>query len=214
MCLVASTRGLNNANLQSCLRCIKARRTCSGYDGTDRQFRLYRGTSHTQVTSNPALESCSHPKQSLQWTLEEPPESTPDEQMESSALASFLYEYCLIPRNRSLSHGYLDGLETLLARARPSSGLAQATNAVALASFGNRLNRPDLVVKSRLIYTGMLNSLQNMVSDTKMARTAEALLTVVLLGLYEVDLVLMVMEPSVYFADTCSDDYCYRDSPF
>jgi hypothetical protein len=97
-----------------------------------------------------------------------------------------LHDYCLIPEHYLLSRGYLDGLETLLAVAGPSSDLAQATKVVALASIGTKLNRPGLVHKARILYLEMLQSLQVIISNAGMARTAESLMTAVLLGLYEV----------------------------
>jgi hypothetical protein len=109
-----------------------------------------------------------------------------DDQIEGHALAAFFHNYCLTPKNHLLSHGYLNGLETLLAIARPSSDLARATKVVALASMGTRWNKPGLVHKARIKYSGMLQSFQVMISNVAMARTAETLMTAVLLGLYEV----------------------------
>jgi hypothetical protein len=97
-----------------------------------------------------------------------------------------LHDYCLVPEHHLPSRGYLDGLETLLDVTGPSSDLAQATKVVALASIGAKLNRPGLVHKARIMYLEMLQSLQVVISDAGMARTAESLMTAVLLGLYEV----------------------------
>jgi hypothetical protein len=97
-----------------------------------------------------------------------------------------LHDYCLVPEHHLLSRGYLDGLKTLLSDAGPSSDLVQATKVVALASIGTKLNRPGLVHKARIMYLEMLQSLQVMISNAGMARTAESLMTAVLLGLYEV----------------------------
>lgn len=85
-----------------------------------------------------------------------------------------------------MSRGYLDGLETLLAAAGPSSDLSEAANIVAVANIGTKLCRPSLVHKARIRYSKMLHSLQVKISKAGMANATETLVTAVLLGLYEV----------------------------
>ena len=110
----------------------------------------------------------------------------PDAAFEDSALDLFFHDYCLVPENRLLSSGYLEGLETFLSHTEPSSNIVQAARLVAFANMGNKLGRPALVQKARILYSDMLHSFQIMISAPTESSTAELLMTAVLLGLYEV----------------------------
>jgi hypothetical protein len=74
----------------------------------------------------------------------------------------------------------------LLNQSGSSSDLAQAAKTVALASSGTKLGRSALVHKAREMYSEMLQSLQKIILNGAMTNTAESLMTVVLLGMYEV----------------------------
>jgi hypothetical protein len=104
-----------------------------------------------------------------------------DAEVEERALAAFVHHYCLIPKSRSL-----EGLETMLSDAGPSSNLAQAAKVVALANIGTRLGRSSLVQKATILYSDMLHSFRMMIANATMSSAAELLMTAVLLGLYEV----------------------------
>ena len=107
-------------------------------------------------------------------------------QLEQHALPTFFFDYCVISRDRSLSRGYLDGLETLLHHAGPSSDVGRACKIVALASLGNKLGRPKLVEKAKQLYAGLLSSFRMTISDPATSNTVESLMTSALLGVYEV----------------------------
>ena len=109
-----------------------------------------------------------------------------DADFEDLALEVFFHDYCLIPENRLLSSGYLEGLETFLFNAEPSSSLVQATKLVAFANIGSRFGRPALVQRARIMYSDMLHTFQMLISNPASSSTAELLMTAVLLGLYEV----------------------------
>jgi hypothetical protein len=109
-----------------------------------------------------------------------------DAAFEARALESFLHDYCLVPENRVLSRGYLEGLRTSISEAKPDSNVLQAARVVAFANLGSRLGMPNLVQKARVMYSEMLHSFQVMISYASTSNTAELLMTAVLLGLYEV----------------------------
>ncbi|KAK9252704.1 hypothetical protein V1507DRAFT_212610 [Lipomyces tetrasporus] len=146
-------------------------------------LRHYRDSTSTRSSH----QSSSRPFDPTgRWLLVSLPDGTDDAQLEDHAVTAFLNDYCLVPENHLLSRGYLEGLETLLAQAGPSSDLAQATRVVALASIGTKLSRSALVHKARVMYSEMLHSLQVMISNAAMPSTAESLMTAVLLGMYEI----------------------------
>ena len=105
---------------------------------------------------------------------------------EQAALASFLDDYCVSSKDKTLSRGYLDNLEYLLAHGDLSSDLANATKAASLASLGNKLGEPDLLLRAKASYSELLASVQQTMSNSTTSKTLESLATAVLLGLYEV----------------------------
>ncbi|KAK9319181.1 hypothetical protein V1517DRAFT_60497 [Lipomyces orientalis] len=133
----------------SCRRCLKAKRTCPGYQvDADLLFWHYRDSASTGSSH----QSSTRPFDPTgRWLLVSLPDGTDDPQLDDHAVTAFLNDYCLVLENRLLSRGYLEGLETLLAQAGPSSDLAQATRVVALASNGTKLSRSALVHKARVI---------------------------------------------------------------
>lgn len=74
----------------------------------------------------------------------------PEVQLEQRALAALFRDYCIVSTNRLLSRGYLDGLESLLTRAYPSSDVSQAVKGIALISFAKKLSMSDLLHKAKL----------------------------------------------------------------
>lgn len=109
-----------------------------------------------------------------------------DAEIEARALEGFFHDYCLVPENRILSRGYLEGLQRLITKAKPNSNVLQAAKVVAFANLGSRFGIPNLVQKARTMYSEMLRSFQVMISHASASNTAELLMTAVLLGLYEV----------------------------
>ena len=109
-----------------------------------------------------------------------------EEQVEKHALQTFFLDYCVTSTDRSLSRGYLDGLESLLLHAGPLSEVSQAAKIVALANLGNKSNSPGLLDRARLLYSQLLHSFQSTLSNPSTSPTIEVFMTAVLLGLYEV----------------------------
>ena len=85
-----------------------------------------------------------------------------------------------------MSRGYLDNLGALLASGDPSSDLAKAAKAASLASLGNKLGKPGLMLRAKASYSDLLVSFRRSMSHSTASNTLESLATVVLLGLYEV----------------------------
>lgn len=101
-------------------------------------------------------------------------------------MEAFFHDYCLVPENRLLSRGYLEGLETMISHDETSSNLIQAAKIVAFANLGSREGRSSLLQKARIMYSEMLHPFQVMISTATTFNTAELLMTAVLLGMYEV----------------------------
>ncbi|KIW99815.1 uncharacterized protein Z518_10743 [Rhinocladiella mackenziei CBS 650.93] len=66
-------------------------------------------------------------------------------------MKAFLQDYCVASLDHSVSRGYLDGLEHMLARLNPSSDLVQAVKVVALAGFAHKHERPDILDLSKML---------------------------------------------------------------
>jgi hypothetical protein len=119
-----------------------------------------------------------------------PPDTIPVEtsQAESNELAlrAFFYDYCIMPTNPNLSRGYLSGLEMMAYRLGPKSNLVRACQAVAFASHGKPLHRPQLVHKAEMFYEELLGSLARVIQSPASADATETKLVAMLLGLYQV----------------------------
>jgi hypothetical protein len=161
---------------------------CPGYqDEADLIFRRYCGEGDDYSPPQPTIQpfesqiQCPTPSpESLQQ------HAFNDSGIEQRALAAFLDDYCIVSKNKSLSRGYLDDLESLLAHAGPSSDIAKAAKIAAFASLGNKLGEPDLIHRANMLYSDLLRSFQVTMSKAATSNTIESLATAVLLGLYEV----------------------------
>jgi hypothetical protein len=175
-----------------CERCQKAEFTCLGYkDDTDLIFRQYEGSYQYQASSIATFEEQYYSSDGTGNPSETsdafPPDSQYDEDdIEKHALQTFFVDYCVPSTDRSLSRGYLDGLQTLLFHAGHLSEISQAAKIVALANLGNKSNSPVLSDRARLLYSQLLHSFQRTISNPSTSPTIEAFMTAVLLGLYEV----------------------------
>ena len=106
-----------------------------------------------------------------------------DARIDPEIRAAFLDDYCIVSRDLCLSGGYLDGLESLLARIDLCTDLAQASKILGLVTLGNRLKRPKLLHGARLLYTELSSSFRDNISNPVMSRTAQSLGTAVLIAL-------------------------------
>jgi hypothetical protein len=114
------------------------------------------------------------------------PREVSDEKIEEHALRAFVYDYCIVSTNRSISRGYLDGLELMLHHLGLQSDLAKACKVVAFADHGLKLCRPVLIRKAEVLYHDLLGSLARAIEKPTSANTTEPLVVAMLLGLYEV----------------------------
>ena len=105
---------------------------------------------------------------------------------ENYCLRAFYYNYCILPVNDAVSRGFLENLEQDIDAYGASSDVAKACRAIALASHGTTLRRPALNATGEASYQALLGSLAKTVASTNGETLRGALLTAVLLGLYEV----------------------------
>ena len=109
-----------------------------------------------------------------------------DDYIEQRALVTFFNDFCIPSQKPTLSRGFLDGLQSLIVYSEPCSELAEAAKAVSLAALGNKLKRPPLLAKAKQKYGCLLGHFQSTLSDPTTSRSIQALMTAVLLGLYEI----------------------------
>ena len=114
------------------------------------------------------------------------PREVSKEKLEEFAVRGFLYDYCVVSTNQSLSRGYLGSLELMLHRRGWQSDLAKACKVVEGASHGTLLRRPDFLRKAELMYHDLLGSLAKAIDSAAFVNNAESLTIAMLLGLYEV----------------------------
>ncbi|KAF7595246.1 hypothetical protein BBP40_006746 [Aspergillus hancockii] len=115
-----------------------------------------------------------------------PPKEVSEDIVEESALRAFLYDYCVVSTNNSLSRGFLHGLEGMVRSQGLCSDFAKACKVVAFRSHGIKPHRPFLTRKVEMLYQELLGSLaQNIETCTLSVKTPELLPIVMLLGLYE-----------------------------
>ena len=113
------------------------------------------------------------------------PKEVSTDKLDESALEAFFYDYCVVSTNRSISHGYLGSVQSVLHRQGLQSDLAKACKVVEYATQSTLLRKPVLLRKAELMYVDLLGSLYKMDSAT-FANSPESLKIAMLLGLYEV----------------------------
>lgn len=155
---------------------MKAKISCSGYeDETNSLFRNH-GVDHKSVfisyLSNRQFEN-SQATIDIIW-------------IGNLALTEFLNDYCIVPKVKYLSRGYLAGLEELLLRVGPSSDVAFAARTAAFASLANKHRDIRLSQRAKLEYSKLLRSFMISMSKPETSNTLESLTAAVLLGIYEV----------------------------
>ena len=149
------------------------------------------------VVSPPSsiARKCSLPVRAAGFSTEEElpdgqPQEVSDKQVEDFALRAFLYDYCIVSTDQSLSRGYLSGLESMLHQLGWQSDLAKACKVVAFANHGIKLRTSVFTRKAEILYHGLLQSLVKAIECPASADTIESLMVAMLLGVYEVDLAL------------------------
>jgi hypothetical protein len=176
------------------MRCVKAKRPCSGYEEDDfSAFRQYGPDAcYGQAVSFPlTARKCRLPKRtpipgSDVIPQDDIPPEISDAQSNNLALRAFFYDYCMASAHLELSRGYLSGLETAVHRLGPESDLVKACIAVSFASHSKPLNRPTMLLKAESFYQQLLGSLAKAIVHRSSGAAAEIRLVAMLLGLYQV----------------------------
>jgi hypothetical protein len=109
-------------------------------------------------------------------------------EIESLASQTFISDYCISSSNRTVSRGYLNGLESLIAKAGPASTVSQSCKIISLANLGKKAASPMLLQKAETLYFDLLPSFRWTISNEGESTTIQSLITAVLLGLYEVSI--------------------------
>jgi hypothetical protein len=105
---------------------------------------------------------------------------------EFEAVPFFFRNFVSLPMQAETMRGYLELLIPLYTRARPSSALHLATNAVALAACGNYPSRQDLLREAVTAYGKAIRKLNQDLKDPVIAKSDETVLATLLFSLYEV----------------------------
>jgi hypothetical protein len=175
------------------MRCIRANRTCGGYEGGGiSAFRQYGAQGTIQVSPfSSKARKCSMPMRiPISGTGMLPPDAIPPETSDAEsnqfALRSFLYDFCIISTNKNISRGYLPNLENISDRLGPQSDLVKACQAVSFASHGKPLCRPQLVHKAEVFYQEILGAFAKSIQIPETANAAGSKLIAMLLGIYQV----------------------------
>ena len=109
-------------------------------------------------------------------------------EIENSAFQTFISDYCISSSNRTVSRGYLTGLESLIETAGPESSIAKACKIISLANLGKKAGNSMLLQKADALYFDFLPSFRWTISNEGRSTTIHSLITAVLLGLYEVNI--------------------------
>ncbi|KAL4800132.1 hypothetical protein BDV19DRAFT_353491 [Aspergillus venezuelensis] len=147
----------------TCNRCEKAGIPCLGFRSPDQL--LFR---HHVLPIPPPTPMSEHqqPGSAVQWVLD---------------------QYVIGSGNLAVSRGFLNGLPALVSKSHPASPIMQATEIVGWASLGKMQKRPDLLARARTQHALLLNAVQGLMDSCgSSGPTLEVLVTVVLLGLYEI----------------------------
>jgi hypothetical protein len=128
-------------------------------------------------------------------------------EIESLAFQTFISDYCISSSNRTVSRGYLDGLESLIEKAGPASTVSQSYKIVSLANLGKKAASPILLQKAETLYFDLLPSFRWTISNEGKFTTIQSLITAVLLGLYEVSIACAQVINTLF---TLIDHYNYQ----
>lgn len=105
---------------------------------------------------------------------------------ESEAIPFFFNNFINLPQQQESIRGFLELLNPVYSRARPSSALYLATNAVALACVGNYPGRSKQLNEAMDTYGRAIRRLIRDVEDPVTSKLDETILATLVLSLYEV----------------------------
>jgi hypothetical protein len=181
---------LTGTLLQYCERCKKAKFTCLGYEVNGNV--IFRADRYSLNGRSAGSHSGSSQAQ-IQAQVGDGDEPEDHSQSlpnisEDYLFGIFFQDYCITPRDASMSRGYLSGLPNLVKTFGSSSNIAQAAKTVALASLGNLVKKPILLETAKLSYSRVLQTLRTTILDSNPEIIYQNFMVAVLLGLYEVSL--------------------------
>lgn len=123
--------------------------------------------------------------QTFLWNLENGMSPNISLPPEFEAVPFFFKNFVSLPQQADSMRGYLELLVPLYNKARPSSALHLATNAVALATCGNYPGRQDLLREAATTYGKALRKLNSDLKDPVASKSDESILATLLFSLYE-----------------------------
>ncbi|EUC49845.1 hypothetical protein COCMIDRAFT_83594 [Bipolaris oryzae ATCC 44560] len=141
-----------------------------------------------------ALSSPTTPSQSLDksfdfekfiWNFENTVPSTIFLSPECEAVPFFFKNFITLPQQAESTRGFLEYLVPLYNRARPSSVLHLATDAVAMATCGQYPGRHRLLREAVSTYGKAIKKLHEDLRDPKMSKSDETVLAILMFSLYE-----------------------------
>lgn len=167
-CTASHGNGVAYGILQTCTRCRNANIACLGYkDETDIVFRYH---APPQRVSPAEVHAARFPRTDLS--------DLKDDQPEDPDIKAFLDDFTVRSTDRTISRGFLDGLDGLIAAAGPSSDLALAMRIISLARTKQTLSA------AHTLYNGLLQSLRAQLTASSHL-SIRSLILIVLLGIYE-----------------------------
>lgn len=116
------------------------------------------------------------------------PREATDTIIDEVALRSFVYEFCLPAAEDIGPGGFLAGLEEILLRQPLDSILVRACQALSHGLTGRQKNRSLVTKRGQWRYEQVVSSFAREIAGPGFAFSVEAVLTAMLLGLYEVNL--------------------------
>ncbi|KAH8878940.1 hypothetical protein GQ53DRAFT_756333 [Thozetella sp. PMI_491] len=177
----------------SCLRCIRANRTCCGYEHAGVHWLYHYPANSIGELPPPisAARKCTLPaRKPIPGTDIIPVDALPPEttraQSDLLSLWSFFYDYCVIPANHDLSRGFLSNLEPLTNRLGYDSDLVRACQAIALGHHGKILSRPLFTERAEQKYEALLGSFASAIGNIATGSADEKRRVAMLLGIYQI----------------------------
>jgi hypothetical protein len=153
-----------------------------------RQRPLEVSTSDGHLIS--IARKCGLPKRVPIENGELPKDELPSEisqaQSDWIAFRAFLYDFCIVPTDCSLSSGYLADLEQATRRSGPGSRLANACSAISFAAGAKVLRRPHLARRADDIYQWLVTGMIQYLAESSRPVPKDLSSVALLLGLHQV----------------------------
>ena len=180
----------------SCSQCIRAGRICAGY--RDPLLLLFRDETHNFTGHGPDRLSRKSGSVIVETPQASPepedcnltfaplsPVATFSESIESQATCYFLQNY--VWDDSECSKGYLDYLPSLILNTNSAGeALTDAVVSLGMVGLSNANRSSDIMVAARKKYSSALRATNRALSNLEEAKSDRALVTVMLLSLYEV----------------------------